>query len=231
MECSNVHYVALLSFVVAVAFGAIAHHTRFCTMGGISDWLNIGDTGRLRAWFLAIGVAILGSQLLPLYTPVDLHKSLYLTTNFGWLGHVLGGLLFGVGMTLASGCGQRTLVLAGSGSLKSLVVLLVLAVTAYMTLRGLLAPVRMNLIEAANVDLAQYGLADQSLPAIFARMAGRKVTPGFHLAGAVLLALGIARLGVPQRRVSPPLRSDFRGRSRGPLYRGRLVYHRRRRLR
>jgi uncharacterized protein len=191
MEFSNVHYVALLGFLVAMAFGAVARHARFCTMGGISDWVNIGDTSRLRAWFLAIGVAILGSQLLSLYTPVDLHKSIYLTTNFGWLGHVLGGLLFGIGMTLASGCGQRALVLVGGGNLKSLVVLLVLAVTAYMTLRGLLAPVRINLVEAWNVDLAARGMGDQSLPSLVAGLAGVDVTLGRHLAAVFLVGLAI----------------------------------------
>lgn len=172
MEFSAVHTVALLGFLVAMAFGAIAHRTRFCTMGGISDWINIGDTSRLRAWFLAIGVAILGTQALAHIAPVDMSKSIYLTPNFGWLGHVLGGLLFGVGMTLGSGCGQRTLVRVGGGNLKSLVVLLVLAVTAYMTLRGILAVVRLNLVELPNVDLATHGIADQSIPSFLAATIG-----------------------------------------------------------
>lgn len=191
MEFSNAHYVALYGFLVAVAFGAIAHHARFCTMGGISDWLHIGDTSRLRAWFLAIGVAVLGSQLLTLVTPVDFHKSIYLTTNFGWLGHLLGGLLFGVGMTLASGCGQRTLVQVGGGNLKSLVVLLVLAITAYMTLRGLLAPVRINVLEATNVDLSAYRLTDQGIPGILAVMVGTPSVAVLRWAVAGIVALGL----------------------------------------
>lgn len=172
MEWSNVHLVALLGFVVAVAFGAVAHHARFCTMGGVSDWINIGDTARLRAWLLAIGVAILGAQSLALLTPIDFHKSIYLAANFGWLGHLLGGFLFGIGMTLASGCGQRTLVLVGGGNLKSLVVLMVLAIVAYMTLRGLLAPVRIRLIEATNVDLTADDVADQAIPTVIAALLG-----------------------------------------------------------
>src|SRR5258705_700986 len=164
MEFSTSHQVALGGFLVAVAFGALAHRVRFCTMGAVSDWVNIGDTTRLRAWFLAIGIATLGTQWLAFATPVDLQKSIYLTTNFGWLGYLFGGLLFGIGMTLASGCGQRTLVLVGGGNLKSLVVLLVLAVTAYMTLRGLLALPRLNLIESTNVRLTAYGMADQGIP-------------------------------------------------------------------
>ena len=163
MELSNVQNVALWGFLVAVAFGAVANKTNFCTMGAVSDWVNMGDKNRLRAWFLAIGVAILGSQLLQAQGYIDLNKSIYLAANFGWLGHLLGGFLFGVGMTLGGGCGQRTLVRTGGGNLKSLVVMLLMGITAYMTLRGLLALVRINAIEAANIDLAARQISDQSL--------------------------------------------------------------------
>ena len=109
MELSNVHNVAMWGFLVAVAFGAIANKTNFCTMGAVSDWVNMGDKNRLRAWFLAIGIAILGSQLLQAQGYIDLNKSIYLAANFGWLGHLLGGFLFGVGMTLPgrNGFGPR----------------------------------------------------------------------------------------------------------------------------
>ena len=53
-----------------------------------------------------------------------------------WLSNLVGGLLFGFGMVLASGCGSKTLVRVGGGNLKSLVVLCVLAVAAYATMRG-----------------------------------------------------------------------------------------------
>jgi hypothetical protein len=163
MELTNAQQVALWGFLVAVAFGAIANKTNFCTMGAVSDWVNMGDKNRLRAWFLAIGIAILGSQILQAVVPIDLTKSIYLTANFGWLGFLLGGFLFGVGMTLGSGCGQRTLVRVGSGNLKSLVVLLMMGITAYMTLRGLLAPLRINVIEVTNVDLAARNIPNQNI--------------------------------------------------------------------
>ncbi|HEX7043579.1 MAG TPA: YeeE/YedE family protein [Burkholderiales bacterium] len=191
MELTNVHYVALWGFIVAAVFGAVANRTRFCTMGAISDWLHMGDTARLRAWFLAIGVAILGVQALQWLTPIDMRQSIYLTTNFGWLGHLLGGLLFGIGMTLGSGCGQRTLVRLGGGNLKSLVVLLVLGFTAYMTLRGLLALVRVHTVERTNVDLAAYGMADQSLASFLAKLTGSTPGTGFATALAVVVGLGL----------------------------------------
>lgn len=168
MQLSNAHTVALLGFLVAIVFGAVANKTNFCTMGAVSDWVNMGDKNRLRAWFLAIGVAILGAQGLQAAGLIDLGKSVYLTPNFGWLGHLLGGALFGIGMTLGSGCGQRTLVRVGGGNLKSLVVMLVLAVSGYMTMRGILGVLRVNLIEASNFNLSAQQIANQGIPTLIA---------------------------------------------------------------
>ena len=153
-EWEPVYRAALLSGLLGVVFGAVAFRTNFCTMGAVSDWVNIGSKDRLRAWLLAIGIAMLGTQYLAATGRIDLGQAIYLTANFGWLGHVLGGFLFGVGMTLASGCGQRTLVRLGGGNLKSLFVVLLLGLTAYMTMRGILALVRVNVIEVTNLQLS-----------------------------------------------------------------------------
>ena len=153
MEWEPVYRVALLGGLIGALFGAIAFKTNFCTMGAVSDWVNIGSKDRFRAWLLAIGIAILVTQLLAAKGLVDIGQAIYLTPNFGWLGYILGGFLFGVGMTLASGCGQRTLVRLGGGNLKSLFVMLLLGLTAYMTMRGLFALVRVNVIEITNVQL------------------------------------------------------------------------------
>ena len=59
-------YVALGAFALAFVFGAVANKTEFCTMGAVSDWVNMGSLNRMRMWLLAIGVAILGSNALHL---------------------------------------------------------------------------------------------------------------------------------------------------------------------
>ena len=171
-EWSVVHKVALWGFWGAFLFGIIAHKTHFCTMGAISDWINMGSLHRLRAWLLAMAVALLVSQLLQAIGWIDLSASIYLSTNFGIGGYIVGGFLFGVGMTLGGGCGQRTLVRTGGGNLKSLVVLLVLGLTAYVTLRGLLAGVRIEVFEPLSIDLSEYGLADQSLASVLVAVTG-----------------------------------------------------------
>jgi len=163
MELSNIHVVAGLGFALAFVFGVIVNKTNFCTMGAVSDWVNMGAKGRFGAWLLAMGVAVAGAQILELTGLIDLTESIYRTSAFGLGGFVIGGLMFGVGMTLAGGCGQRTLVRVGGGNLKSLVVFIVLGLTAYMTLRGIIGVARLELIEPLSIDFSEQGIDDQGL--------------------------------------------------------------------
>jgi uncharacterized protein len=155
-------YVTGGAFVLAFIFGAVGNKTHFCTMGAVSDWVNMGDTGRLRMWLLAIAVALLGSSALHLGGVIDLSKSIYPGPNFTWLSYLVGGFLFGVGMTLGSGCGSKTLIRVGAGNLKSLVVYIVLGIAAYMTLRGLFGAFRVGVLEKAAITLPQ----GQDLPSL-----------------------------------------------------------------
>lgn len=191
MEWEPVYRVAILGFLVGIVFGAVVNKTNFCTMGAVSDWINIGSKDRLRAWFLAIGIAILASQIMQAQGLIDLGEVMYLTPNFGWLGHIVGGLLFGIGMTLASGCGQRTLVRVGGGNLKSLVVLILLGLTAYMTMRGLLALVRVNAIEVTNIGLAGSGIPDQGIGTLISAAAGIESTTLVNWVVTALLGGGL----------------------------------------
>ena len=155
-------YVTGGAFVLAFIFGAVGNKTHFCTMGAVSDWVNMGDTSRMRMWLLAVAVALIGSSVLHLAGLVDLSKSIYPGPNFTWLSYVVGGFLFGVGMTLGSGCGSKTLIRVGAGNLKSLVVYIFLGIAAYMTLRGLLGAFRVGVLEKAAITLPQ----GQDLPSL-----------------------------------------------------------------
>ena len=158
------------AFLLAFIFGAVGHKTNFCTMGAVSDWVNMGDLNRMRMWLLAIGVAILGSNALHLLGALDLSKSLYPGPNFTWLSYLVGGFLFGVGMTLGSGCGSKTLIRIGGGNLKSVVVFVVAGIAAYMTLRGILGAFRAGVLEQASVTLS----TGQDLPSLAAVVGGSK---------------------------------------------------------
>jgi uncharacterized protein len=160
--------VAWGGFVLAFVFGFVANKTNFCTMGAVSDIVNMGSWHRMRMWLLAIAMAIMFASLLQFTGLADLTQSIYTSPKLNWLSHIVGGLLFGVGMTLASGCGSKTLIRVGSGNLKSLIVMLVLAISGYMTLKGLFAPLRVYGLDMVNLDLAKYGIAHQDLPTLFA---------------------------------------------------------------
>lgn len=146
-------WLGLGGFVIGMAFGAIVFTTNFCAMGAVSDFMSFGDFRRFRAWLLAAAVALVGTQMLAAGDIVPLTKSIYLGQNLNWFGNIAGGLLFGFGMVFAGGCASRNLVRAGSGDLRSLLTLVVLGLFAYMTIGGLLAPVRTWLDSATNINL------------------------------------------------------------------------------
>ena len=124
------------AFILAFIIGMIANKTNFCTMGAVSDMVNMGDYSRFRAWLLAIAVAMSGVVVLEFLGLLSVDSTFppYRDTQIIWLENILGGFLFGVGMTFASGCGNKTLVRIGGGNIKSIMVLMVIAVVAfYMT--------------------------------------------------------------------------------------------------
>jgi uncharacterized membrane protein YedE/YeeE len=154
--------IAWLAFALGTVFGFVGNKTSFCTMGAVSDIVNMGDWTRMRMWLLAIAVAILGTTALQLAGLFDASKSIYTGSRLMWLSNLLGGLLFGVGMTLASGCGSKTLMRIGGGNLKSLVVFVFLGIAAYMTLRGLFGVWRVTYLDPVAIELG----SGQDIPSL-----------------------------------------------------------------
>ena len=173
--------VAWLGFILAFIFGYVGNKTHFCTMGAVSDIVNMNHWDRMRAWLLAIAVAIIGTTLLVYTGTIDVTKSIYTGSNFFWLAAIVGGVTFGIGMTLAGGCGQRTLVRLGGGNLKSVVVFLFLGYSALVTLSGIFGAFRVNVLQANAVTIYLDGV--QTLP----RMLGM-ATPD----GILMIGLGIS---------------------------------------
>lgn len=146
---TQIHYlVVALGFALGMVFGAVVQKTNFCAMGAVSDVVSMGHWNRMHMWLLAIAVAVAGTGGLSAAGLIDPAKSLYASTRFTWLSYSVGGLLFGVGMTLASGCGSKNMVRLGAGNLKALLVVVVLAITAYMTIKGALAPLRVGVLDS-----------------------------------------------------------------------------------
>lgn len=142
------------AFLLSVIFGAITQRTHFCTMGAISDVVNMGDWTRMRQWGMAAGVGMVGFALLAYGGLIDPSKTLHAINRWLWLSAALGGALFGFGMVLASGCGSKTLVRIGGGSLKSLVVMLVMGVTGFATMKGITAVLRVATVDQVTVEFS-----------------------------------------------------------------------------
>ena len=159
-------------FSLAFIFGVVANKTNFCTMGALSDIVNMGNWGRMRMWLLAIAVAMLGAGALSYTGRVDLSKTIFERPTLAWLSLLIGGLCFGIGMTLSGGCANKNLVRAGGGSVRSVVVLVFLAIASYMTLKGLFGQWRASWLDPVALNLAELGWKDQSRATAVARVSG-----------------------------------------------------------
>lgn len=175
-------------FGLGIVFGFIANKTNFCTMGAVSDVVNMGHWGRMRAWLLAMAVAMIGANALAYLGYIDLSKTIYTGNNFPWLAYIVGGLCFGVGMTLASGCGNKTLVRVGGGNLKSVVVFIYMGFAAMVTLKGILGAFRVNVLQAPAVTIQfDHG---QTLPALLSGIGGLTMqTLQLVITGVLALAI------------------------------------------
>lgn len=188
---SPAFYVGWGGLVIGLVFGFTVHRSNFCTMGSVSDFLNFGDWRRFRSWLLAAAVAIVGVALIETAGIVDTDYSIYVSPNFQWGGHVIGGLLFGIGMVLAGGCVSKNLARAGGGDLRSLVVLGVIGVAGYMTIGGLFGPARLAITAPLSSDLGAFGLDNQRLDHMLASATGMAASTARWFAVAVI-AGGIA---------------------------------------
>lgn len=174
--------VIYLGLLIGLVFGSVGFLSGFCLNSSVKDWLQNHDGRRIRSFALAVALAVLSTQLLAATGLVDLSKTIYLQPQLSAPLMFFGGALFGYGMILANGCASRALVLLGRGNLRSLVVVLVIAVTAQMTLKGLLAPLRIPLLQ-----WSQATPAFNSVPAMIAHLGANELLA--HLVAALIVVV------------------------------------------
>lgn len=174
--------VLLATFVITFALGAVMQKTGFCSMGAVSDIFIMSSWTRLKQWFLSIGVAIVGFAFMSYFGMIDPLKSFYTANKLLWLSTIVGSMLFGFGMVLASGCGSKTLVRIGGGNLKSIIVFLVLGLSAYMTMKGFLGVIRINTLDTVFITLS----TPQDLPSILSPVTG-VARENLHLALGLII--------------------------------------------
>ncbi|MFV2060002.1 MAG: YeeE/YedE family protein [Gammaproteobacteria bacterium] len=194
MESAPIWYVIAAGFTLAIILGFMVHKTNFCTMGAISDLVNMGDKGRMHSWLFAIAVAMLGVLILEQSGIISLSMTMppYRTANFAWSRYLLGGLMFGVGMTLAGGCVNKTLIRIGGGNMKSLLVLLVGGIMAFLMTKTDFYHYAFHVwMDPLTINLKNYGIESQQVTSIFAGFLGISDSGWFHLliAGLIIITL------------------------------------------
>lgn len=189
---SQANAVLALAFLLALALGWIVQRSHFCTLGALSDWVFMRDATRLRQWALALAVGMLGLAAMNATGWLSPLQTIYALPRFPWLSYALGGFLFGVGMVLASGCPSKNLVRLGTGSLKALVVLLVMGLAALAMLRGLPGMWRIKHIDPLSAGVAEGPFIGQWL-AGQTGLSTAVAMPGLSVLIAALLLLWVWR--------------------------------------
>ncbi len=189
------------ALIVGISFGVVSRLSAFCFRSAVLEILARRIGFQLRAWLVAMATAVVSTQALILLELIDVSESIYLSSSLMWLTLVVGGVLFGIGMILARGCGARHIVLLSGGNLRSAVVISVLGIVAYMTLRGILALPRIALEGVGTFDLESIGFSSQSI----GEMSGRpEIVPIIIAALFVLIAVA-AFVRTAERKLTPAL--------------------------
>ncbi len=148
---SDAYLVACIGLGGGVVLGLAARLGRFCTLGAIEDYLYGGSDHRLRMWGLAIATAMIASFGLMQAGLLSAPETPYLGHGWNPLAHAVGGLVFGYGMAIAGNCGFGALARLGGGDLRSFVIVIVLGISAYVTMSGPLAYARIWLFPDALI--------------------------------------------------------------------------------
>lgn len=133
---------AIFGVLLGSLFGVAAQRSRFCLRRALAGTNSGERSNALAVWLIALGTAIAGTQLSVYWGWIDFSGHRLHVPAIPVLSIILGGALFGAGMILTRGCASRLTVLAGSGNLRAVFVLIVFAITAHATLKGVLAPLR-----------------------------------------------------------------------------------------
>jgi len=113
-----------------VAFGVVFQRSRFCLVRAFREPFMTGEASHTRAAALALVLSTLGFAILKYTDAKDRGDWVFAAAGVGAL---LGGMLFGVGMTVAGGCGAGSIWRAGEGQVKLWAALATFAIGASLT--------------------------------------------------------------------------------------------------
>ena len=167
---------AVSALGTGLAFGYIIQRGGFCLTRALSNAVLMRDGNVLRAYILALLVAMVGVQMIETLGLVEIPLR-----PLRWLSNIVGGVLFGVGMILSGGCSGSTWYRVGEGAVGAWVVLVGFAIGATTAGVGLLAPLRTVLQKPAVT------IGDGSAPTL-ANIAG---LPPWIVVAALAIGIGI----------------------------------------
>ena len=178
----------LIGLSIGLVMGTTARAARFCTFGAVEDYVLAGKSLRIKAWALAIAVAMISVQLMQHFGLARIDEAFYLNTQFGLAGAIAGGLLFGLGMSMVGTCGYGVLVRMAGGDLRAFCNFIVLALSAYMTARGITSVIKVNTVDTLAIDVSEMG--GQGLPHLVSYLTNIPVSSlwlplGVIVAGAI----------------------------------------------
>jgi hypothetical protein len=167
-------FLAFAGLGAGILLGFVARANHFCTMSALERMWYADDSRGVRTWMLAAATAMIATQSLQALGMVDTQSSFYIHSSFAWVGAIAGGLAFGIGMALVGTCSFGALVRLGGGSLRSLIVLIVLGLAAMSAQKGLVAQARVALSDNHAIDLSEMG--GQSIGALASWWSGHDLT-------------------------------------------------------
>lgn len=163
-------FLSCAGILAGTVMGFAARRRHFCTMSALERHWYAGNSDGVRTWVLAAAVALVLTQVLAAAGYAAIDESFYLVASFAWSGYIFGGIAFGFGMALVGTCGFGALVRTGGGSLRSVVVLVMLGLSALAAQKGLVAQARVPLVDDLAIDLSFAG--DQSLGSLVSALVG-----------------------------------------------------------
>lgn len=189
---------AVFGGIIGLIFGAAAFYTKFCIRRALVHNEPATRLSALAVWATALAVAVLGTQLSVLAGWIEFSEHRFHTDSVPLALIAIGGALFGAGMVLTRGCASRLTVLSGSGNLRALFVIILFAITAHATLKGILSPLRTTLAELTVATTLNAQLLESQImvwaivlaviaSAIF--LIRKSTAPAKHIAGAALIGL------------------------------------------
>ncbi len=186
---------ALLGLGGGAVLGLAARLGEFCTFGAIESAFMGHDQRRLRVWGIVLGVAILSVFTLDALGQLDISQTLYHRVQWNPLASIIGGLIFGYGMSFSGNCGFGALARFGGGDLRAMVVVIVIAISGFFTLNGPLAPLRVKLFPTSDAN------APQGIAHLLSDMTGTPPLIFAALIAAALILWALLYAPLRQRRV------------------------------